>query len=314
MDIKQIVFLTISLIIIITFFLLLFLTISKRKLLGKKGILYFIVFLLIPFLGLSYFTTWYSIFLSNQDIIKKYFLLNIVLTLFLSLFPILICLFRLFYKEKPNNKKFNHNLKSNITDPDKPENFGFKNTWLTVKSDDKIKITEYFNFKETKEANWEHGIHAAYHKNIFITPPIDGWTIILGGFLGELETKQVKMFLSKASKVFDECHLFSTHRVVDYYCWYLFRKGQLIRGYSFAERKTLETIGKKTSAEKEYKLPDTILNNYSDSDWEKLDVPDEDMLMKIAGSWGVSPDKLSGRKDIKGLGLIAKKVNLKIQV
>ena len=58
--------------------------------------------------------------------------------------------------------------------------FGYKTVWLAVKTENKKRISEILNLKNTKECNWKVGIAESYNSSIYITPQIKDWTLVCG--------------------------------------------------------------------------------------------------------------------------------------
>ena len=72
--------------------------------------------------------------------------------------------------------------------PDKPEPFGFKILWFALKTSDPAVVVDAFELREATPANWESGLAAVYESArkdawVFVSPPIGGWVLIVGGCL-----------------------------------------------------------------------------------------------------------------------------------
>ena len=97
---------------------------------------------------------------------------------------------------------------------------------------------------------------------MFITPPIDNWTLGVGMRLPTGDSKesieQVSDLLKSLSKQFGEAQFFCTHRVVEYHCWIKSTNGQIDRIYSYLGERgaNIEIQGEPTEIEKKYKLID----------------------------------------------------------
>lgn len=198
---------------------------------------------------------------------------------------------------------------------DAPIDFGYKTVWIAIKTNDKKRIIEILDLKNSQEANWKSGIETAYNDGVFITPTVGQWTLVVGMQLiknggslediNELETK-----LNQLSLVFGEAHSFGTHRVVEYHHWIKSVNGKTVRIYSYLGEKgeNIKVFGEPTTAEIGLNLFNSLSKEAaSDSYWERedLDYPDEELVMKIAEEWSVNPTKLSQRNDVKDeLGII----------
>lgn len=210
-------------------------------------------------------------------------------------------------------KKISDSLTPVDTTRDSPVGFGYKCMWVAVKSTDQSEIADFIGLQKAQMANWQSGIENAYNGKVFITPPVDGWILLVGYGLPQERTDdeliQIKNFVNKLSKQFGEAQHFASHRVVDYHCWIKSINGELVRVYSFIGEsfKNIEVFGELSEVEKKYKFGNTLSKEAMDESYyerEDLVYPDEEIVMEIAESWSVNPTNLDGRTDIVGLGLV----------
>jgi hypothetical protein len=239
--------------------------------------------------------------------------------IFIGLVIIAVLAFVLFRKNPTEQKSTSiSSKKENIdqTIPDSAIGFGYKFFWFAVKTNNQQKIADLLKSKNTSNCNWKVGIDKAYNGSVFITSAINGWTLVCGSELPAGDSKEninkVKNILQTLSKEFDEAQFFCTHRIVEYHCWMKAKKGQMSRVYSYQgdQGENLAIEGEPTEFEKKYKLintfsPEAKNENYFES--EKLIIPDEEFIMKVAENWSVDPSQLDNRKDLPpSLGLIGK--------
>ena len=238
----------------------------------------------------------------------------------MNLFLIAIAGFLLFilYKllVKKRSEKLQETFLNNFLKPktafqesveiDNPVSFGYKNLWFAVKVENKNEVAEMLNFRILGRANWENGVKQAYDNRIFITPEIEGWTLIVGdGLLPLIDKDSADINIcNKLSLKYGEAHFFYTHRVTEYHIWAKSITGNLIRYYSYIgeQGENLKIAGEPTSIEKGLKL----INSFSDEakqenyyEDEKLTFPNESLVMDIANSWSINPSELENYKDIK---------------
>jgi hypothetical protein len=201
------------------------------------------------------------------------------------------------------------------SNPDAPVGFGYKIMWIAVKTDNQKLVAQTIGLKTTKPSNWKNGIDKAYGDAIFIAPAIDNWTLIVGMGLPSGDSKdsidQVSDLLNRLSKQFGEAQFFCTHRVVEYHCWIKSINGEIDRIYSYLGERGENIVikGQPTAIEKKYNLIDTFSEEAKNDDYldrEDIVIPDEQLVMTIAGNWSIDPTLLERRTDIKGFGLINK--------
>lgn len=181
------------------------------------------------------------------------------------------------------------------TTEDEPVDFGFKQHWLAIKTTDTQKVAEALGAKQVYPCNWKKGIALAYRKAPYITPPIDGWTLVVNSDLlideGRDKEREIQE-LNRLSKLFGEAQFFVTHRIVEYHYWAKSINGVLTRAFGYLGETGENTLihGNPTDIEQELSVENTF--------------PDEEMVMKIAEAWSIDPTKISERTDIKGIGLV----------
>jgi hypothetical protein len=172
--------------------------------------------------------------------------------------------------------------------PDTPVPFGYKCVWFAVKTTNSVEVLETVGFKSAIRCNWMSGIKAAYHEQVFVSPPVQGWTLIVGQDLPTLDdparVKQTENLLTKLSAKFEEAHHYATHRVAEYHCWAKASNGKIVREYAYLGEsgETVRNMGEKTEGEKAAGIGNAATY-----------VPDEETVMKVAEKWSLNPSTLN---------------------
>lgn len=197
---------------------------------------------------------------------------------------------------------------------DRPISFGYKCMWFAIKSVHTEELVKTLNLTNTRPCNWELGIEKAYESSVFITPPINGWTIACGRGLPYGDSKEgiefVKSILQNLSKDYGEAQFFCTHRVTEYHCWIKAVEGNIQRVYSYLgeANENIMIEGEADDFEKSLHLVDTFSDEAKEKNYfERSDItlPDEEILMKVAENWSINPSTLESRNDIMPvLGLL----------
>ncbi len=181
---------------------------------------------------------------------------------------------------------------------DHPYNFGYKCSWYALHTEDTVDVLRAIGLKRVSDANWEHGIKAAYSGRVFVSPPILGWALVAGQVFCDVDDpqKSVTRPLLSLSEHFAEACFFRTHRVVDYHVYAKAIGGRLVRGYGYIGEscKTLWSIGDLTKEDLNLGLiftDERCPEAKEDSFWERDDIrfPREDDVMEIARAWPVTP-------------------------
>ncbi|QDU78144.1 hypothetical protein Pan97_52260 [Bremerella volcania] len=184
-------------------------------------------------------------------------------------------------------------------EPDDPFGFGYKNTWWAVPSVDMQAVVTAFGLQNSQPANWRSGIANAYDRSVFVTPAVDGWTLVTGFELPPSNNdvrREVAQPLEELSQTFGEAQVFSTHRIVDYHVWAKAVQGKLIRGYGYLGEsgETLWNAGDLTPEEQSLGIAfvdERSLKDEEESYWERDDIQtaSEDDVMNVARAWSVAP-------------------------
>jgi hypothetical protein len=190
--------------------------------------------------------------------------------------------------------------------PDNPIGFGYKSRWIAVRSVNQRSVAKALELIKLQDCNWESGFYAGPKKSIFLSPPIDGWILITGYGLPydnvENSHGRIKKILNTLSRSFGEAQFFETHRVSESHCWIISKNGIVSRSYSYdgCSGEYHEMLGDTMEIEKRFNLYENVLDFDKSNDF---DVPDEEIVIKIAEELSINPTNLDERKDILGLGL-----------
>ena len=186
-------------------------------------------------------------------------------------------------QEIKRDKSFNPDLT-----PDSPTPFGYKCVWFVVKSADSEDVAKTFGLKSPIRCNWKSGIMGAYHGNIFVSPPVNGWIFIVGDELPTLDDpkrkKETEALLTTLSSKYGEAQHYASHRIVGLATWAKASGGKILREYSYLGEtgEVLFSIGEKTKEEIDAGIKDG-------SDF----FPSEEEVMNVAGKWSLNPQTLN---------------------
>jgi hypothetical protein len=193
--------------------------------------------------------------------------------------------------------------------PDSPVGFGYKTAWLAVRTVDTARLAESLPLEMIRPCNWREGIHEARGR-VFIAPPIDGWTLAVGGPLA-LEKDQLRVLLNRLSAAFGEAQSFSTHRGSDSHAWARSVNGAILRAFECGDGEILWNEGEPTPEERELGFVVTEPFDPPNDDADHGDPegepparwPSEEWVPILAGHWSINPLELDSRTEVTGLGL-----------
>jgi len=219
-------------------------------------------------------------------------------------------------KANPQTLKHSQNHKNSFdTSADTPISFGYKTKWIAIKNADNetlLGLLEAFHKCEIKTipSNWLSGLTAVTNSDFgFITPPIQGWTLVVDNKTEDIQDPAIRAFLSKLSEVFGEAQYFGNHRVVGYGAAGLFKNGTCIRAFSYADGTPYLDLGEATEIEKtiiseayEAQKNDLEMIEYYKSQNNLPIFGHDEQILKIAENWSVNPLKFN-KLDPTPLGL-----------
>ena len=166
------------------------------------------------------------------------------------------------------------------TEPDRPEPFGYKMSWLAIRCGDPERVIAALRPKTRQPANWKTGVQAAYgRQGCFVSPCLDGFVLVIGilsddpGDWRELTAQ------------FPEVQSFIAHRTIDYYAWKKVVDGRCVREYCYMNVEAEVDVGPLTPEEKT--LGFDRFPHKGQEDGERL--PNEEDVLDIAAAWGVDP-------------------------
>jgi hypothetical protein len=124
--------------------------------------------------------------------------------------------------------------------------------WLAVKAVNPSVVQAALHLHRPTSCSWEQGLAEAREDKLFISPPISGWVLVVGPGLPEPseDPDRCYHFLTALSRKLGHIQFFSVSRVVHHHGWALLERGQVFRGYAWADE-TLWNQGPVTAAEKD---------------------------------------------------------------
>ncbi len=173
--------------------------------------------------------------------------------------------------------------------------FGYKTGWVAIRSDDGAKIVEALGLKHANRVGWGAGVGAAYENGIFVTPSVDGWTLVMGSQISDGSPSAALI----RDRLGCEVQVYSSHRVAECHLWERAELDGDLRFFSIEDGET-ESRGSLSPVELDLGLA-TFLEAWNSDDADDADeMPDEDMVMAIAANWSIDPNTLSGSDDRLG--------------
>lgn len=242
--------------------------------------------------------------------------------------PVILCLIVVMRSGRENQSRQTEEPLDEIqvevdSTPDLPVAFGFKMSWLAIRTKDFDGVCEAIGISDQQSANWADGIKSAYKRFTFVSPPTAGWVFVVSRWIPEISKPnstapdRLTPLLQNLSETFGEAQYFGTHRVVDYHAWALAIDGAEIRAFAYLGEtgEILADRGNETEAEQDLGFDfaaslspdDSAAENSAASDLITDDgdrFPDESDVMLVAEKWSLNPQTLPLPESHCGVGAI----------
>jgi hypothetical protein len=200
-----------------------------------------------------------------------------------------------------------------------PASFGYKCSWLAVADQSPSRVIELLPVHDAKAIDWSDGILAAYRGRVFVSPPVEGWSLVVSAALpwfGNYKAADTltEWIIGVSRRLDTVVQYFMTHRGTEYHAWCWAERGQVIRahGWSGETGETVADVGASTKAEDELGIQffdersSHVANN--EDYWARKDLafPDEEYVMRLAEKWSVNPTVLGDSYPELGQGWLGR--------
>lgn len=158
---------------------------------------------------------------------------------------------------------------------DAPVSFGRGANWFAVKSQDAKAVAAALGLGELQPADWATGVAAALRPpvragdpQVFLTPPVDGWVLVVSPLLPYPDHRAVRAevdqrvderfnqaFIALALK-FPEVQFFASQRAADFTVWARARTAHIERIFAYAGGEVFANSGPQSAEERDLKFLD----------------------------------------------------------
>lgn len=169
--------------------------------------------------------------------------------------------------------------------------------WLAVRSRDTHAVQLALGLHNPRPCSWSEGLLTS--RNLFIAPPINGWTLVFGAGLPlpDDDVDACYRFLRELSRKLGHVQFFQADQVLQHHAWAQLESGRVVRAYAWAGT-TLWNQGVKTSAEIALRLNCfSYGENPGSDDWTVADhlVANVEKVSQLARRWSLDPAEIDGR-------------------
>ena len=161
--------------------------------------------------------------------------------------------------------------------------------WLAVKSASAKTVQTALGLSDGLPCSWDEGLVEARDEKLFISPPVDGWVLVVGSSLPDPadDPDECFHFLRRISLELGHVQYFGVNRVVNHHAWAIVDSGDVFRAYAWAEE-VLWNQGIMTAAERELKLMCLAYGAVSTRGAEGQ-AHNCERVSRLAAEWSVDP-------------------------
>ena len=129
--------------------------------------------------------------------------------------------------------------------------FHLPTRWLAVRSSNTAFIRALLGSSFSSHCAWSEALSRHRDRSFFLSSPVDGWTLVVGGCLPEAgqDVDQLYRFLTRLSREIGQVQYFSFDRVLNFHAWARLEDGVVRRAYAWAGE-TLWNEGRLTLEER----------------------------------------------------------------
>lgn len=200
--------------------------------------------------------------------------------------------------------------------PDRPAGFGYRMAWLAVRSRDTGAVVEELGLVAAEPCNWKSGIGTVYdgqlgNDHIFVSPPVNGWTFVVGLALPYPVTERASAdkcmpLLKRLGRRFVEVQYFFAYPPIDVFAWARLLEGRVVRAFAITGSGVVWNRGRTSREERALglKLFDFrgVRGRKGDAGGEIILYPTEEHVLRLAERWSLDPTELDSA-DIPTLNL-----------
>ncbi|MDX2257342.1 MAG: hypothetical protein NW205_00345 [Hyphomicrobiaceae bacterium] len=202
--------------------------------------------------------------------------------------------------------------------PDRPLAFGSGMAWLAVRTEDGMAVASQLGIPAVQLANWNSGLGTIYDERLgaarlYITPPVKGWTFVVGLSLphpvGPAFVDKLSPLLLKLGSAFPDVQYYFAYPAIDYFAWARVANGKIVRAFAVSDAGIVWNKGKISKEERALGLRlfelRGVKGRSGDAGGELVLYPTEPHVFEIARGWSVDPMQLGSGSVSPVLGLMA---------
>lgn len=170
--------------------------------------------------------------------------------------------------------------------------------WLAIRTRDTQAVQLALGLNNPKPCSWTEGMFS--ERNLFIAPPINGWTFVFGAGLPlpDEDVDACYRLLRELSRKLGHVQFFQADQVLQHHAWAQLESGRVLRAYAWAGT-TLWNQGVKTRAEIALRMNCFPYGEQPGSDdWAVADhiIANVEKVSHLAQRWSFDPAEIDGHQ------------------
>ena len=186
--------------------------------------------------------------------------------------------------------------------------FDRPNRWVAVRSSNIVKVQAALGLHNPAPCSWSEGFSRLQERKLFISPPVKGWCVIIGGSLPDPaeDPDRLYHFLMRLGSQLGSVQYFCANRVLNHHAWVRIENSRVYRAYAWAGE-TVWNQGELTAAEKELELK---IYEYCEQPIpfpftaRDCHVANTEKVLQLAARWSIDPMALNNHNLKGSLGIV----------
>ena len=188
-----------------------------------------------------------------------------------------------------------------------PNSLDLPEQWLAIRSGNVAAVQETLGLSNPRRCTWQDGFAITGVERLFISPPVNGWILVVGPALPapEEDVDFCFHFLSHISRRLGHVQYFSLNSALSHHCWVRAHTGRIERAYAWCGE-TLWNQGRVTPEESVLGMD---CHNYAttveDLDFQQVGKLNQNTakLSNLAARWSLNPAALKPEIFAKSAGI-----------
>jgi hypothetical protein len=188
-----------------------------------------------------------------------------------------------------------------------PDSLNLPEQWLAIRSSNVAAVQETLGLTNPRRCSWLDGFSIDGVEQLFISPPVNGWILVVGPALPapEEDIDFCFHFLSHISQRLGHVQFFSLNRVLSHHCWVRAHTGRIERAYAWCGE-TLWNQGAMTPEETDLGITchpyDRSIEELDFEEVSRLTTNTEN-IARLAARWSLNPAALKPEVFSKSAGI-----------